>query len=203
MAVIRDEFLSRSVMLLCLGTAVLLLATQGRDALPNSAKSDPADSVVLPSPTVPIMPTVPVESNSIATAPATGVPGTLRLVVDLSDRRVYLYQHQQLQTSYPLAVGQPGWETPVGTFKVFQMQVDPAWKHPITGSVVPPGPDSPLGSRWIGFWSDGKSLIGFHGTNEEALIGQAVSHGCLRMRNRDIVALYQKITLETPVTVQP
>jgi L,D-transpeptidase ErfK/SrfK len=126
-----------------------------------------------------------------------------RLVVDLSDRRVLLYRNQQLRSSYPLAVGQPGWETPLGTFKVFQMQQNPVWKHPITGTVISPGPDSPLGSRWIGFWSDGKSLIGFHGTNQEDLIGQAVSHGCLRMRNRDIIALYEQVTLETTVTVQP
>jgi len=127
----------------------------------------------------------------------------VRLVVDLSDRRVYLYKKNKLRTSYPLAIGQPGWETPTGNFKVLQMDKNPAWQHPITGSIVSPGPDSPLGKRWIGFWSNDKSLIGFHGTNEEALIGKAVSHGCLRMRNQDVIALYSQIGLGTPVKVQP
>ncbi|MEB3338040.1 MAG: L,D-transpeptidase, partial [Leptolyngbyaceae bacterium] len=124
------------------------------------------------------------------------------LVVDLSDRRVYLFQRAKLQVSYPIAIGQAGWETPTGNFKVTQMQLDPHWKHPITGQIFPAGPDSPLGVRWIGFWSDKHNHIGFHGTNQDHLIGTAISHGCLRMRNQDIIQLYSQVVIGTPVTVR-
>ncbi|MCA1992743.1 MAG: L,D-transpeptidase [Coleofasciculus sp. S288] len=125
------------------------------------------------------------------------------LVIKLSDRRVYVYQGDQLQTSYPIAVGKQGWETPTGTFQVRQMIRNPSWQHPWTDEVVPPGPGNPLGSRWISFWTDGRNEIGFHGTPNEELIGQAVSHGCIRMRNQDVQALFEKVSVGTPVTVQP
>jgi lipoprotein-anchoring transpeptidase ErfK/SrfK len=125
------------------------------------------------------------------------------LVVDLSDRLVYVYRDDRLQASYPVAVGQLGWETPTGSFQVLQMNQNPAWRQPITGEVIPSGANhNPLGDRWIGFWSDGRHQIGFHGTNEEHLIGQAVSHGCLRMRNQDIRMLYQQVAKGTLVLVR-
>ena len=125
-----------------------------------------------------------------------------RLVVDLSEARVHSYWGEQRIASYPLAVGQPGWETPTGTFQVIHKQHNPTWRQPITGDLIPPGPDNPLGDRWIGFWSDGEHQIGFHGTNKEDLIGQAVSHGCLRMRNGDVRALYEQVSEGTPVIVK-
>lgn len=125
------------------------------------------------------------------------------LVVDLSDRLVYVYHDDRLQASYPVAVGQLGWETPTGSFQVLQMNQNPAWRQPITGEVIPSGANhNPLGDRWIGFWSDGRHQIGFHGTNEEHLIGQAVSHGCLRMRNQDIRMLYEQVAKGTLVLVR-
>ncbi len=128
---------------------------------------------------------------------------TTQLVIRLSERRVYVYRNDRVQTSYPIAVGKEGWETPTGQYEVMQMQRNPIWEHPWTGELVYPGPDNPLGSRWIGFWTDGKDLIGFHGTPNEELIGEAVSHGCVRMRNQDILSLYAQVELGTPVTVEP
>jgi lipoprotein-anchoring transpeptidase ErfK/SrfK len=125
-----------------------------------------------------------------------------RLVVDLSDAKVYSYWGNQLIATYRVAVGQPGWETPVGTFKIQQKLRNPVWQQPITGDLIRTGPDNPLGSRWISFWSDGRHHIGFHGTNKEQLVGQAVSHGCLRMRNVDIQALYEQVTIGTAVIVR-
>lgn len=127
----------------------------------------------------------------------------LRVVLSLSERRVNIYRGEMLTASYEVAVGREGWNTPTGEFSVFQKQIDPAWEHPFTGVIVPPGPDNPLGSRWIGFWSDGVNSIGFHGTPDESLIGSAVSHGCVRMRNADVLALYEQVGLNTPVTVLP
>ncbi|MEQ8382136.1 MAG: L,D-transpeptidase [Coleofasciculus sp. A1-SPW-01] len=126
----------------------------------------------------------------------------VRLVVDLSDAKVYSYWGEQEIASYPVAVGQPGWETPTGNFKVLRKQRNPIWRQPITGDLIPTGPDNPLGDRWIGFWSDEYHQIGFHGTNDEDLVGQPVSHGCLRMRNADIQALYEQIQVGTPILVR-
>lgn len=126
----------------------------------------------------------------------------LKVIVDLSDRRVYVRNKNQVIASYPAGIGKKGWETPIGSFKVIQKIPNPSWKHPITGKVFPAGKDSPLGKRWVGFWSDGRNYIGFHGTPDNDKVGTAVSHGCLRMRNDDVVMLYQQVSMGTPVEVQ-
>ncbi|WP_088890144.1 L,D-transpeptidase [Leptolyngbya ohadii] len=126
-----------------------------------------------------------------------------RLVVQLDLRQVTVYQQDQPIVSYPIAVGREGWETPSGSFRIISMQKDPIWRHPFTGELIFPGVDNPLGSRWIGFWTDGVHQIGFHGTNQEDLIGQAVSHGCIRMRDDDVQSLYSQVAVGTIVEVQP
>ncbi len=127
----------------------------------------------------------------------------IRLVIRLSDRRVYLYHNDEVKVSYPIAVGKQGWETPTGSYEVMQMIRNPVWEHPWTGEIVPAGPDNPLGSRWIGFWTDGTNVIGFHGTPNEDSVGQAASHGCVRMFDRDVVSLFEQVEIGTPVTVEP
>ncbi|MGG6295490.1 L,D-transpeptidase [Leptolyngbya sp. AN02str] len=126
-----------------------------------------------------------------------------QIVVDLSDRQVSLYKGAERIRNYPVAIGQDGWETPTGRFAVTDMQVNPHWQHPITKQDIPPGPGNPLGTRWIAFWSDGQGVVGFHGTYDTDLIGQAVSHGCIRMHNDDVEELYKQVALGSPVIVQP
>ena len=125
------------------------------------------------------------------------------LVVDLSDRQLSLYQDGMLQSRFEIAIGKAGWETPSGTFSVINMRKDPVWQNPITREVVTDPAKNPLGSRWIGFWTDGTHQIGFHGTNQTELIGQAVSHGCVRLRDSDVQALFEQVAVGTPVIVQP
>jgi lipoprotein-anchoring transpeptidase ErfK/SrfK len=125
-----------------------------------------------------------------------------QVVVDLSDRRTYVYAGDEVIASYPIAIGKKGWETPTGSFQIIHMRHYPIWRHPITGKVFEAGTDSPLGDRWIGFWSDGRNEIGFHGTPEIDLVGTAVSHGCLRMRNSDVRLLYDQVSLGTTVLVR-
>jgi len=127
----------------------------------------------------------------------------VQVVVDLSDRQVYLYKGTEEVDNYPVAIGKDGWETPVGQFQVIDMQIDPHWQHPITRTDVPPGPGNPLGSRWIAFLPMEDGVIGFHGTYQTELIGQAVSHGCIRMHNADIEALYEHLAVGVPVIVRP
>jgi WD40 repeat protein len=139
-------------------------------------------------------------------APPPAVAET-RLVVKLSERKVYLYrgsqQGEQLQATYPIAVGKAGWETPTGRFRVFRMLEQPGWTNPLTGATISRGSSTPLGSRWIAFWSDGVDQIGFHATSDRASVGKAASHGCLRMYDEDAKALYEQVKLGTWVTVQP
>lgn len=125
----------------------------------------------------------------------------IRLVLRLKKRRVYVYQGKKVLASYPVAIGKPGWETPKGNFKVIEMLENPGWTNFKTGEVIAPGPNSPLGERWIGFWTDGRDLIGFHGTPNRASVGKAVSHGCVRMYNEDVRKLYEFVKLGTSVTV--
>jgi lipoprotein-anchoring transpeptidase ErfK/SrfK len=113
----------------------------------------------------------------------------------------------------------PGWETPVGRFEVIQLQTHPVWEHPQTGSRIPPGPENPLGSRWIGFHEDcrgrrahdgerwlefdGCVVAGFHGTPHRWTVGRAVSHGCVRLYDEDVRSLYELVEMGMPVTVLP
>jgi lipoprotein-anchoring transpeptidase ErfK/SrfK len=202
-----------SLMLVCFGSAGMLFSAARPEPQPKPIAAKPNKSIwaeaIIPlpslksvSPLLAIKPEVkqaspvsPVLKKAIASVSS-------RLVVDLSDAKVYNYWGNQLIATYAVAVGQPGWETPVGTFKIQQKLRNPVWQQPITGDLIRTGPDNPLGSRWIGFWSDGRHHIGFHGTNKEQLVGQPVSHGCLRMRNPDIQALYEQVTLGTVVIVR-
>ncbi len=126
-----------------------------------------------------------------------------QLVLSLKSRLLEVRVPGELPVMYEVAVGQIDWQTPVGEFKVINKLENPAWQHPITKEVITPGPENPLGTHWVGFWSNGKAQIGFHGTNQEDLIGEAVSHGCVRMRNKDIQMLFQQVDVGTSVKVVP
>ncbi|NJL47003.1 MAG: L,D-transpeptidase [Leptolyngbyaceae cyanobacterium SM2_5_2] len=136
-------------------------------------------------------------------APDTLVTANTRIEIYLVQRRLVLYQNDQILLTAPVAVGQAEWQTPVGQFTVQDMRTNPIWRHPITKEAVGPGPENPLGSRWIGFLVEGPYHIGIHGTNQETLIGEAVSHGCVRMLERDIRSLYSHVKVGTPVVVKP
>ncbi|MGB3614246.1 MAG: L,D-transpeptidase [Elainellaceae cyanobacterium] len=167
--------------------------------LPNSARSLPAPAPALrpryPSDASFLLPPRPIFPEVQSTE--------LRLVLRLSDRRVYLYRGDDVEVSYPVAVGKGGWETPTGSYEVMTMIEHPSWENPFTGGVIPAGPDNPLGERWIGFWTDGRNFIGFHGTPNEGSVGRAASHGCVRMYNRDIRELFTLVAVGTSVAVEP
>jgi len=126
----------------------------------------------------------------------------IRLVINLSRHQVTLYQGITRIKSYPIAVGRKGWETPRGNFQVLDMLEKPTWINPFTGKAIPGGnPENPLGDYWVGFWTNGKNWIGFHGTPNPESVGKAASHGCIRMYNKDIKELFQQVSLGTPVIV--
>jgi lipoprotein-anchoring transpeptidase ErfK/SrfK len=140
-----------------------------------------------------------------------------QLVLDRRRRLLLVIDRGQELRRFPVAVGRPGWETPVGQFEVIERVVNPVWKHPATGQLVPAGPENPLGSRWIGFYRDcrghrgfngraglavqGCASTGFHGTPNRRSIGQAVSHGCVRLYDEQVRELFELVSMGTPVTV--
>ncbi|NJO79653.1 MAG: L,D-transpeptidase [Cyanobacteria bacterium RM1_2_2] len=128
---------------------------------------------------------------------------SIRLVLKLQERRLYVYNGERIQASYPVAVGKSGWETPEGEFRVLEMVRQPGWTNPFTQEVMPPGPENPLGERWIAFWTDGTNYVGFHGTPNRASVGQFASHGCVRMFNEHVRALYEVVQIGTQVVVEP
>ncbi|WP_322775008.1 L,D-transpeptidase [Synechococcus sp. CBW1107] len=161
----------------------------------------------------------PAQANSSATL-AIASPGPERsLVLHRSKRQVVVIEDGRELRRFPVAVGMPGWETPLGRFQVIEMAPDPVWKHPVSGKLYPPGPNNPLGSRWIGFHRDcagkrgfngqqhlevkGCVTAGFHGTPQRETVGQAVSHGCVRMYDENVRDLFELVRMGTVVTVLP
>jgi len=154
------------------------------------------------------------ELSDLAVAPALDVPplgeaalylpeaAQVHLVLDLSDRRVYVQRGEEVLASYPVAIGTSQTPTPTGTFEVFQLVENPVWQSPWTGKVTPPGPNSALGLRWIGFARMPNGVIGFHGTPTVNSIGRAASNGCVRMYNHDVVAMFNQVEMGTQVIVR-
>ena len=101
---------------------------------------------------------------------------------------------------YEVAVGTVVEPTPVGKFAVFYKEKNPTW-YPASGfedkTPVPPGPDNPLGSRWIEF----APAFGIHGTHKIWTVDYPVSGGCLRMFNPDVEELYELVEIGTPVVI--
>jgi len=126
------------------------------------------------------------------------------IVINRSAFTLTLYKHLRQVHTYTIAVGQQGLETPAGLYTVQDKQIDPSWHVPnsawagsLAGRVIPPGPDDPLKSRWIGI-TDG---AGIHGTEEVGSLGSAASHGCIRMAIPDVIALYDRVPYGSKIYV--
>lgn len=118
------------------------------------------------------------------TSPAEGQLAR-QVVVSIPDRKLALVEDGRTLKLYPVAVGAPESPSPQGEFKIINRIQNPTFYKP--GTVIEPGPDNPLGTRWIGLNLKG---YGIHGTNIPSSIGKAASHGCIRMRQRDLEELF-------------
>lgn len=127
------------------------------------------------------------------------------ITVDQSSFTVTLWDHLKPAKKYTVAVGQPQYPTPTGLYSIESKQVDPVWSVPnsdwageLAGTVVEGGTDAnPLKARWMGV-TDG---VGFHGTSEVDSLGTAASHGCIRMSVSDVIDLYDRVDVGTPVYI--
>lgn len=135
------------------------------------------------------------------------------LVVNVAEMRLYYYppdgesETPRVET-YPIAVGRMDWKTPLGTTRITEKVKDPAWYPPASirrehaeagdplPSVVPPGPDNPMGTRKMRLGIPGYLI---HGTNRPEGVGMRVTHGCIRMLPEDIEALFPRLPIGTQV----
>jgi len=128
------------------------------------------------------------------------------LTIDRDHFKLRLFKHLRHSRTYGIAVGMAGLSTPAGLFSITSKQVNPAWHVPnaawagsLAGQVIPGGaPANPLKARWLGI-ADG---VGIHGTAEDWSIGSRASHGCIRMHVHDVIALYPRVPLGTPVLIR-
>jgi len=114
-----------------------------------------------------------------------------RIVVSIFDRKLALIEDGRVVKIYATAVGAPSSPTPVGTYKIAQRIPNPTWYGP-NHKVVGPGKSNPVGTRWMGLSRKG---YGIHGTNNPRSIGHNASHGCVRMRNRDVEDLFARVAV--------
>lgn len=127
-----------------------------------------------------------------------------KIVVSLGDFTLELRENGRVLKSYSIAHGQPAYPTPTGEFHVADMVMNPTWLPPDSAwareaQPIAPGPNNPLGTRWIGLNS---GLVGIHGTNDDGSIGSRASHGCIRMHIEDVEDLYGRIQMGTPVSIR-
>ncbi|KAA0014318.1 L,D-transpeptidase family protein [Billgrantia pellis] len=132
------------------------------------------------------------------------------IVVNLSELRLYYYSRPGIVETYPISIGRDGYATPVGVTRTTVKVKDPHWSPPRSmreeaaargepaPSIVPPGPDNPLGRHAI--------LLGLpsyliHGTNRPDGVGMRASRGCIRMFPEDIESLYERVPSGTPVNI--
>jgi hypothetical protein len=127
------------------------------------------------------------------------------VTIDRANFKLRLFKRLKFSKSYGVAVGQPAYPTPTGRFQISNKQVNPAWTAPnspwageLAGTTTPGGSAAnPLRARWMGIAGG----VGIHGTSQEYSIGSRASHGCIRMRVADVIDLYSRVPVGTPVLI--
>jgi lipoprotein-anchoring transpeptidase ErfK/SrfK len=127
------------------------------------------------------------------------------LIADRKTFKLHLYKNLKLEKTYGIAVGKVGMDTPAGLYNIQNKAIDPAWHVPnsdwagdLAGQVIPgDDPSNPIKARWLGIY-DG---VGIHGTSDDASIGSAASHGCLRMHIPDVKELYDQVPVGAPIYI--
>ncbi|HKN32587.1 MAG TPA: L,D-transpeptidase [Terriglobales bacterium] len=108
-----------------------------------------------------------------------------QVVVSLRARKLAVLQDGAILGIFQIAVGADSSPSPTGEFEIVNRVSNPTYYH--AGQVIPSGKDNPIGTRWVGLNRKG---YGIHGTNAPRSIGKAASHGCIRLRNRDMEQLF-------------
>ncbi len=127
------------------------------------------------------------------------------ITVNRGSFELTLWKDLEQVKTYTVAIGAQGFDTPVGTYSIESMAVDPVWNVPdsdwagdLAGTTVPGGvPENPLKERWMGIYAG----AGIHGTDDVGSLGSAASHGCVRMSIPDVIELYDQVDVGTPIYI--
>ncbi len=132
------------------------------------------------------------------------------IVINVPQRLLFFFRDGALVAWYPVALGRRDWQTPIGLFEIASKRRRPTWHVPTSiqeemrrkrqpvRTVVPPGPENPLGDYWIGL---SRSFCGIHGTNAPSSIYSFRTHGCVRLHSDDAAELFWRVSIGTPVEV--
>jgi len=125
------------------------------------------------------------------------------IVVRRGSNRLFLYRYAHVRKTFRVATGQSIYPTPLGRFDILVKWRNPWWYPPNSrwakgAKPIPPGPNNPLGTRWMGLSAPG---VGIHGTPDPASIGYSVSHGCIRMYIADAEWLFNTVDIGTTVFI--
>lgn len=145
--------------------------------------------------------------GSVLTIPGRRVlpadPPHTGLVLNIPERGLYRFQDGKFVDFLPASVGQPPkYPTPVGQWHIIEKVVDPWWYPPSWAKdrkPVPPGPQNPLGDRWIGLSA---TRVGIHGTDDDDDVGAEVTHGCIRLYPKEVRMLYNQVSVGMPVRIE-
>ncbi|MFZ0773741.1 MAG: L,D-transpeptidase [Candidatus Sulfotelmatobacter sp.] len=118
------------------------------------------------------------------------------MLVSIADRRLAVLENGNVLAYFSVAVGAAASPSPTGEFEIVSRVANPTYYH--EGVVVAAGKDNPVGTRWMGLNVKG---YGIHGTNAPRSIGHATSHGCIRLRNRDVERLYAMLRVGDVVKI--
>jgi lipoprotein-anchoring transpeptidase ErfK/SrfK len=125
------------------------------------------------------------------------------IVIRRNSNRLLLYTGMKYRRFFAVATGQSQYPTPLGRFTIVVKWKNPWWYPPKSPwaegqQPIPPGPDNPLGTRWMGLSAPG---VGIHGTPSDASIGYSVSHGCIRMHIPQAEWLFNHVEIGTTVFI--
>ena len=118
------------------------------------------------------------------------------VLISLADRKLAVIEDGNVIAKFSVAIGAAASPSPTGKFQIVNRVSNPTYYHP--GTVIPSGKDNPVGARWIGLNQKG---YGIHGTNAPKSVGHAASHGCIRMRNRDVERLFAMLKVGDAVEI--
>jgi lipoprotein-anchoring transpeptidase ErfK/SrfK len=118
------------------------------------------------------------------------------VVISITDRKLAVVEDGVVTAIFPVAVGAAVTPSPTGEFRIVSRVSNPAYYRP--GVIIPSGKNNPVGTRWLGLSLKG---YGIHGTNVPSSIGRAASHGCIRLRNRDIELLFAMLQIGDRVEI--
>jgi len=118
------------------------------------------------------------------------------VIVSIPDRKLAVIDDGNVVATFSVAVGAEVSPSPTGEFQIVSRVSNPTYYRP--GTVIPSGKDNPVGTRWVGLSQKG---YGIHGTNAPRSVGHAASHGCIRLRNRDMERLFTMLRVGDVVEI--